>query len=264
MLNPSRPPSRSTDRWNGLDLLHTTTLTVETATAWITIKQCVEYSHRVNRILGVGLDNAEVAALPGSVVFAGTRGFPPHLFKDVYAFASENGFFKTAHAGEEGPPAYVWDAIVNDSVQRIDHGVRAAEDPKLLSYMATKQANLVVPFGHAHRLPLTVCPLSNYKLKVFPQGPELNLLNLIDDGVLATVNSDDPAYFGGYAADNFEFVARMCAKGCGGDRAREISLRDIGTLAKNGFKACWGLDQAEKDAFEREVDGHIASLHLGI
>ncbi|HLL18710.1 MAG TPA: adenosine deaminase, partial [Rubrivivax sp.] len=129
-------------------------------------------------IVGVGLDSSE-------------RDHPPEKFARVFARARELGLHAVAHAGEEGPPAYIWSALDVLKVERIDHGVRCVEDPALVQRLA------------AERTPLTVCPLSNVKLCVFGSMDQHNLKALLEAGLCATVNSDDPAYFGGYMNDNF-------------------------------------------------------------
>src|SRR5690554_6260000 len=126
----------------------------------------------------VGLDSSEV-------------GHPPSKFERVFAKARAEGFLAVAHAGEEGPPEYVWEALDLLKVSRIDHGVRAAEDPRLIACLVEEQ------------IPLTVCPLSNTKLRVFDDMRQHNILQLLEQGVKVTVNSDDPAYFGGYVTENF-------------------------------------------------------------
>ena len=130
------------------------------------------------RFIGVGLDSGE-------------RGNPPEKFARVFARCRELGLHRVAHAGEEGPPAYIWSALDVLHVERIDHGVRCIEDPALVQRLA------------AERVPLTVCPLSNVKLCVYPTMDQHNLAALLDAGLCATVNSDDPAYFGGYVNQNF-------------------------------------------------------------
>ena len=128
--------------------------------------------------IGVGLDSSE-------------RGHPPEKFARVFARARDLGLHLVAHAGEEGPPAYIWSALDLLKVQRIDHGVRCVEDAALVQRLA------------AERVPLTVCPLSNVKLCVFKTLAEHNLPALLDAGLCATINSDDPAYFGGYLLENY-------------------------------------------------------------
>ena len=139
-------------------------------------------AHRSGDLLGVGLDSAEV-------------GFPPHLFADVFARAKELGLHAVAHAGEEGPPEYVWEALETLNVERIDHGVRSLEDPRLVAYLRD------------HRIPLTVCPLSNVRLGGVASIDLHRLKDMLDAGLVVTINSDDPAYFGGYIADNYRAVA---------------------------------------------------------
>lgn len=126
----------------------------------------------------VGLDSSEV-------------GHPPRKFQRVFDKARAEGFIAVAHAGEEGPPEYIWEALDLLKVSRIDHGVRAAEDPRLIDRLVAEQ------------IPLTVCPLSNVKLCVFDDMSQHNILDLLERGVKVTVNSDDPAYFGGYVMENF-------------------------------------------------------------
>ncbi len=131
-----------------------------------------------NAFFAVGLDSSEV-------------GHPPSKFQRVFDKARGEGLLTVAHAGEEGPPEYIWQALDLLKVSRIDHGVRAAEDPKLIARLIEEQ------------IPLTVCPLSNTKLKVFADMRQHNILDLLEQGVKVTVNSDDPAYFGGYVTENF-------------------------------------------------------------
>ncbi|MGH1522713.1 adenosine deaminase [Leifsonia sp. L25] len=133
---------------------------------------------RPERLLGVGLDSAEV-------------GYPPELFTDVFARAKDAGLHAVAHAGEEGPPSYIVQALDLLGVERVDHGIRAAEDPELMARLA------------ADGIPLTVCPLSNVRLRTVPDLSAHPLLRLDAAGVRVTVNSDDPAYFGGYIGDNY-------------------------------------------------------------
>jgi adenosine deaminase len=139
-------------------------------------------AHRSGDLLGVGLDSAEV-------------GFPPHLFEDVFARARQLGLHVVAHAGEEGPPEYVWEALNTLKAERIDHGVRSLEDPELVAHL------------RAQRVPLTVCPLSNVRLGGVSSIDLHRLRDMLDAGLMVTINSDDPAYFGGYIADNYRAVA---------------------------------------------------------
>ena len=175
-------------------------------------------------IHGVGLDSSEA-------------GNPPSKFSRVFAKAREAGFLPVAHAGEEGPPAYIREALEELRVLRIDHGVRCAEDPALVRELAAK------------RIPLTVCPLSNVKLGVFPSLARHNLKELLDRGLCVTVNSDDPAYFGGYVAENYR-AAR---------EALSLSRDEIVQLAKNSFEASF-LAPEEKRRWINEVDA-FAAIH---
>jgi adenosine deaminase len=162
-------------------------------------------------LLGVGLDSSEV-------------GNPPAKFRDIYDRARESGLLAVAHAGEEGPPAYVWEALDILKVRRIDHGVRSIEDERLVSRLVEEQ------------IPLTVCPLSNVKLRVFPNLESHNLEQLLDRGLLVTVNSDDPAYFGGYVADNF----------AASTAALDLSREQLLQLAKNSFVASFLPDDRKR------------------
>ncbi|MGA6159634.1 adenosine deaminase [Stenotrophomonas sp. NPDC087984] len=173
----------------------------------------------LDRIAAVGLDSAEV-------------GNPPSKFREVYALAREAGLKCVAHAGEEGPPAYVWEALDILGVDRVDHGVRCLEDETLV-------ARLV-----AERTPLTVCPLSNVRLRVVDRLADHPLPAMLDAGLLVTVNSDDPAYFGGYVGDNYTAVRDALG-------LDETALR---TLARNSFEAAF-LDEETRAAYLKEVDG---------
>jgi len=176
------------------------------------------------KIVGVGLDNNEV-------------GYPPGLFAGPYKYLRDQGLFCVAHAGEEGPPSYIWDAIKNLKVIRVDHGVRSVEDPNLIAYMQQKRDNsqIITTWGSPHDIPVTVCPLSNYKLKVFSDPTTTNIIDMLDLGMTATVNSDDPAYFGGYVSENYLFLLKALDPSVAKDRS--IDLADIFRLAKNGFNA---------------------------
>jgi adenosine deaminase len=135
-----------------------------------------------DNITAVGLDSSEL-------------GHPPSKFTNVFRRAREEGFHIIAHAGEEGPPAYIWEAIELLNVERIDHGVRSEEDPKLMEYLRETQ------------IPLTVCPLSNVRLCVYEKMQQHNIFKLMNAGLRITVNSDDPTYFGGYLNDNYFALA---------------------------------------------------------
>jgi adenosine deaminase len=174
-------------------------------------------------IVGVGLDSSEV-------------GNPPEKFEVVFDEAREHGLLTVAHAGEEGPPEYIWQALDDLKVSRIDHGVRCVEDPKLVERLREEQ------------IPLTVCPLSNVKLRVFDTIRDHDLKQMLDLGLCVTVNSDDPAYFGGYVDENF----RAVQEGLG------VTRDDIYRLAKNSFQASF-LDAGEKQRLSNELDGYFAS-----
>lgn len=177
-------------------------------------------------ILAVGLDSSEV-------------GHPPAKFKNVYDRARESGLLAVAHAGEEGPPAYVWEALDILKARRIDHGVRCIEDDRLVGRLVEEQ------------IPLTVCPLSNVKLRVFPNLRAHNLRQLLDRGLLVTVNSDDPAYFGGYVAENFEASAA----------ALDLTREQLLTLARNSFVGSF-LREEQRRAYLDDLDRFAAQPSL--
>ncbi|HEV7564852.1 MAG TPA: adenosine deaminase [Microbacteriaceae bacterium] len=153
-------------------------------------------------LVGVGLDSAEV-------------GHPPADFVEVFDLARANGLQCVAHAGEEGPPEYVWQALELLQVARVDHGIRSLEDPTLVDYLV------------ANRIPLTVCPLSNVRLRVVDTIADHPLPEMLDRGLCVTINSDDPAYFGGYIDDNFAAVRD----------AFDLSADQLATLARNAVSA---------------------------
>ena len=155
-----------------------------------------------DKFIGVGLDSSEV-------------GHPPEKFKNVFALAKAHGLHLVAHAGEEGPPAYIWRALDELHVQRIDHGVQAVHDAALMQRLAKE------------RVPLTVCPLSNQKLCVFADLKDHNIAQLLDAGLCVTINSDDPAYFGGYINDNFVQTFE----------ATHMNAQQAYALARNSFEA---------------------------
>ena len=183
--------------------------------AFETLEQALPFR---DKIIGIGLDSGEV-------------GNPPEKFARVFARCRELGFHLVAHAGEEGPPAYIWTALDVLKVERIDHGVQAVKDAALMQRLAKD------------RIALTVCPLSNAKLCVFPDLASHNLKHLLDAGLAATVNSDDPAYFGGYMNDNF--VQTFAAIG--------LSAQHAYTLAKNSFDASF-VDAAAKRRYIDRLD----------
>lgn len=169
--------------------------------------------------VGVGLDSSEL-------------GHPPEKFARVFQRCRELGFHLVAHAGEEGPPAYVWAALDVLKVDRIDHGVQSVHDGALMRRLA------------ADRIPLTVCPLSNQKLCVFPNLADHNLGRLLDAGLLATVNSDDPAYFGGYVNDNY--TQTFAATG--------LTAQHAWQLAHNSFEASFASAAQKRQYIDRLGD----------
>jgi len=183
--------------------------------AMATLEQALPFGER---IVGVGLDSAEV-------------GNPPSKFARVFERALAEGWKTVAHAGEEGPPAYVWEALDVLKVSRVDHGVRSLEDPELVARL------------RRDRIPLTVCPLSNVKLRVFDDLRRHTLGTMLDEGLVATVNSDDPAYFGGYAGDNFAAVAE----------ALDLGPSALRTLARNSFEASF-IDEATRARYLALLD----------
>jgi adenosine deaminase len=190
--------------------------------ALATLEEALPYRHH---FIGVGLDSSE-------------RGHPPEKFARVFAKCRELGLRLVAHAGEEGPPAYIWSALDVLKVERIDHGVRCVEDPVLVKRLA------------AERMPLTVCPLSNVKLCVYPDMAAHQLGALLDAGLCATVNSDDPAYFGGYI--NANFLATF-------EALPALRARQAHQLAKNSFEASF-VDEAQKAAWEQKLDKAFAAF----
>ena len=185
------------------------------AEAMSTLEAALPY---LEHLTGVGLDSGEA-------------GNPPVKFKDVYDRARAEGLRAVAHAGEEGPPEYIWQALDILRVERIDHGVRCVEDDRLMDRLA------------AERVPLTVCPLSNVRLRVVDTLADHPLPRLLERGLCATVNSDDPAYFGGYVGDNFEAIQASLA----------LSDRDIVQLARNSFEASF-LDEDTKAKYQADLD----------
>ena len=170
-----------------------------------------------DRFIGVGLDSSE-------------KGHPPSKFKNVFARAHDLGLKAAAHAGEEGPPEYVWEALDLLRVHRIDHGNRALEDAALVKRLA------------AEKIPLTVCPLSNLRLCVVDDMRQHPLRRMLQAGLVATVNSDDPAYFGGYVTENYTAV----------QQGLDLTRDEILALAENGFRAAF-IDDAAKQR-------HVAAL----
>lgn len=187
---------------------------LDEASAFDTLEQAEPW---LDRIEGVGLDSSEV-------------GHPPSKFARVFEAAGAMGLKRVAHAGEEGPPDYVWEALDLLKVDRIDHGNRALEDAKLTRHLAERD------------MTLTVCPLSNLKLCVVDDMAKHPIDRMLDEGLRATVNSDDPAYFGGYVADNYLAAAK--GRGLGRD--------DLVTLARNSFLGSFLPTD--------EISGHLARV----
>jgi len=177
-----------------------------------------------SHFIGVGLDSSEL-------------GHPPEKFGRVFARCRELGLHVVAHAGEEGPPAYIWSALDVLKAERIDHGVQAEHDPVLLQHLAQQ------------RIPLTVCPLSNVRLGVFPDLAQHNLRRLLEAGVCVTINSDDPAYFGGGLNDNWLQVFE----------ALDLQPRHAYQLAFNSFEASF-VDGPIKRAWERQLKAYFEGL----
>ncbi len=180
----------------------------------VTLREALPYRER---IVAVGLDSSEV-------------GHPPEKFAAVFDTARQEGFLTVAHAGEEGPPEYIRQALDLLGAARIDHGVRCLEDPALV-------ARLV-----AEEVPLTVCPLSNVKLRVFSNMAQHNLKQLLEAGLVVTVNSDDPAYFGGYVSENYLAAAQ----------ALHLDRATLVRLAENSFRAAF-LPEDEKSVLLAEL-----------
>ncbi|TVQ36466.1 MAG: adenosine deaminase [Wenzhouxiangella sp.] len=178
-------------------------------------------------IIAVGLDSSE-------------KDHPPEKFKAVFDRARSEGFLTVAHAGEEGPADYIRQALDLLKVRRIDHGVRCVEDPDLVTRLVAEQ------------IPLTVCPLSNIKLRVFDRLEDHNLKSLLKAGVCVTINSDDPAYFGGYIGENFSATAQ----------ALNLSLSDIDRLARNAIQAAF-LDAERREDLLIDLDLWREKTELG-
>ena len=174
-------------------------------------------------LTGVGLDSSE-------------QGNPPEKFTTVFALAKQAGIRRVAHAGEEGPSEYIWQALNLLDSERIDHGVRCAEDPALLQYLKEKQ------------IPLTVCPLSNVKLAVFRSMEDHNLRELIKEGINITINSDDPSYFGGYVNDNYRDVIN----------ALQLNEDECYVLLKNSLTSTF-CDVETKSNMMKRLDNYWTS-----
>nr|WP_240458047.1 adenosine deaminase [Vibrio neptunius] len=186
--------------------------------AFVTLEQALAHK---DKIIGVGLDSSEV-------------GHPPEKFARVFAKALEAGFLTVAHAGEEGPVANIYNSLELLKVSRIDHGVRCADDP-----------NLVVSLAQS-RMPLTVCPLSNTKLKVFEEMKQHNIVDLLRQGLCVTINSDDPAYFGGYMTDNFLAVAD----------SHGLTQQELAQFSRNAIEASF-ISDSEKQRLISRLDEFV-------
>lgn len=182
--------------------------------AFETLAQALPFKEQ---IIAVGLDSSEM-------------GHPPSKFERVFAKARELGFLIVAHAGEEGPAQYVWEALDLLKVNRIDHGVRSEEDAQLMQRLI------------AEKMPLTVCPLSNLKLRVVDNMAQHNIRRLLQQGVHVTVNSDDPSYFGGYMNDNFIAITE----------ALDLSNTELKQLAINSFEASF-MPETEKQKWKLQI-----------
>lgn len=183
-----------------------------------TLRQALPYKAW---FIGVGLDSSEA-------------GHPPDAFEAVFEEAAEHGFHRVAHAGEEGPPEYIRQALDALGAERIDHGVRCVEDPTLVRRLREGQ------------MPLTVCPLSNVRLRVFPSIQEHPAKRMLREGLRVTLNSDDPAYFGGYVADNFSAVRD----------GLKFDREDFRTVAENSFLASF-LEEGEKRKYLEELASYF-------
>lgn len=188
--------------------------------AFQTLEEALPYK---SWITGVGLDSSE-------------KGHPPTKFEQVFARARQEGFLTVAHAGEEGPAEYVRGAVELLHVSRIDHGNHSLDDLDLVKELAKR------------KIPLTVCPLSNLKLKVVKDMKQHPLAKMLEKGLMVTVNSDDPAYFGGYINENYWAVAESL----------NLSREQIALLAKNSFEASF-LDREEKQRVLRKLDDYLAA-----
>jgi len=185
------------------------------------IKTLHEAIRHKDKIIAVGLDSAEI-------------GNPPSKFKNVFALAHNEGFLTVAHAGEEGPADYIWEALEHLKVSRIDHGNRSMDDENLLEELANS------------RMPLTVCPLSNLKLKVVDDLKNHPLKKMLWKNLLVTINSDDPAYFGGYINENYLAIAN----------ALQLTREEIAQLAKNSFDASF-FDADQKGKMLAKLDDYL-------
>ena len=195
---------------------------LDEASAIATLSEAAPFKHM---IMGVGLDSSEL-------------GHPPSKFERVFKLAKEQGYKLVAHAGEEGPVEYIYEALDLLHVDRIDHGNRCMDDPKLVARIVEE------------KIALTVCPLSNLKLCVVDDMGEHPMKRMLEAGLIATINSDDPSYFGGYMNDNYLSTAK----------ALDLSIDDLIQLARNGFIGSF-LSQNEIDAYLVQIDDYVAGFH---
>lgn len=191
--------------------------------AFKTLEESLPFKHWID---GVGLDSSEM-------------GNPPSKFVKVFKASADQGYKLVAHAGEEGPAAYIWEALDLLNVVRIDHGNRCLADPALIERLV------------ATKIPLTLCPLSNLELKVIENMADHPVAEMLDQGILATIHSDDPAYFGGYMNENYYETAK----------ALDLTNDQLMQLAINGFEASW-LSVSEKEKHITEVKKYFSNLSL--
>jgi len=192
---------------------------LDEASAFATLEQALPHK---DKIIAIGLDSSEL-------------GHPPEKFARVFAKAREAGFLTVAHAGEEGPSSNINDSLELLKVSRVDHGVRCVDDEKLVEHLAKT------------RMPLTVCPLSNTKLKVFEQMQDHNIVELLRKGLCVTINSDDPAYFGGYMTDNFLAV----------DESHGLTWEELAQFTLNAIEASF-ISAEEKQELTAKLDAFMA------
>ncbi|MFB9216867.1 adenosine deaminase [Vibrio sinaloensis] len=192
---------------------------LDEASAFETLEQALPFKHH---IVGVGLDSSEL-------------GHPPEKFRRVFEKARQEGFIAVAHAGEEGPVSNIYDSLELLKVSRIDHGVRCVDDEELVTSLAQS------------RMPLTVCPLSNIKLKVFDKMAQHNIVDLLRKGLCVTINSDDPAYFGGYMTDNFLAV----------DHCHHLSREELAQFTLNAIEASF-ISEEQKQQLVDRLDAYMA------
>ncbi|PIZ72969.1 adenosine deaminase [Candidatus Peregrinibacteria bacterium CG_4_10_14_0_2_um_filter_43_11] len=195
---------------------------LEESAAMKALEEALDYK---NMITAVGLDSSEI-------------GNPPSKFQRVFERARKKGFLTVAHAGEEGPAEYVWEALDVLKVSRVDHGNHSLDDENLVQELIKR------------KMPLTVCPLSNLKLKVVKNLQKHPLKTMLQKGLLATINSDDPAYFGGYVNENYWAIAE----------ALNLSEAEIATLAKNSFKASFLYEKTKREMIKGVNDYHRQTM----